>query len=739
MLVDVLLPLAIADVYTYSVPTTLACPLPGTRVMVPLGKKSLTGIVRGMHEGELSPNIRVRDIEAVLDEQPVVSPTQLQLWSWMAEYYLCTPGEVMAAALPSGIIDDDYRAKTTSYITLHQGVLPDEALQGLSRAHKQQLLLQAFLTLSNNAQQPIERRLLIEQSGQSPAILRSLIEREILDEVKQPTRRILPYEGPVEPLHDLNEAQRQAYRSIHDIWQQKDIVLLHGVTSSGKTEVYMHLIQDILSEGKDVLYLVPEIALTTQLTDRLQLVFGDRVMVYHSRFSDAERVETYLSILQPDSRGRLLVGARSAIFLPPERIGLIIVDEEHETSYKQQDPAPRYHARSAAIMLARYLHAKVLLGTATPAIETYHNALTGKYGLVSLTERYAGLQLPQIHIIDLQRQYHRKEMYEHFSDPLVDRIRQQLEAGKQVIIFQNRRGYAPYMQCTSCSTTPRCVQCDVALTLHLRTRQLTCHYCGYTIPQPTRCPQCGGEMRIHGFGTERIEEEVSRLFPNARVARMDLDTTRTKTAYQDIINDFSAHRVDILIGTQMVSKGVHFDDVSLVAVLNTDSMLHLPDFRSMERAYQMLEQVAGRAGRKGAQGEVILQTFDPQNGLFTTLRQHDYQKMYHTEIAEREMFHFPPYHRLINITLKHRDDHHLQAAAITLQQQLHQVFGERCSQIIVPGITRVNNQYVRLIRLRIEADASMLRAIQMTREQIRLATTLPTCRGVIIVPDVDPL
>ena len=751
-LYDIILPLAIADVYTYNIPDTLLpiancqSPITGRRVLVPLGKKSVIGIIYRRHEGELAPNIKVRDIIQVIDEQPIVTSKQLQLWDWLAQYYMCTLGEVMAAALPSEIIDDNYSAATTQYIQLSPAYLAKEAqeqlLGELKRAKKQEQLVRDFLRLAQNYQ--VERRMLLEQSGVSGAILRTLIDKGIFLEEERPISRLRQYNGETQQPHPLDSQQSRAIAEIRESWQEKNVTLLHGVTSSGKTEVYIHLIDQVLKQGKQVLYLVPEIALTTQLTDRLRAVFGDQLVVYHSRFSNAERVEIYNTIKENNSEfkiqnSKLILGARSAIFLPFSNLGLIIVDEEHEPSYKQQDPAPRYHARSAAIMMAHWYGAKVLLGTATPSIESYHNALSGKYGLVEMKERFQGLQLPQITMIDLQRQYHRKEMYGHFADPLVDRIREELAKGKQVILFQNRRGYAPVLQCTKCGEAPKCPNCDVTMTYHKATNSLICHYCGHSTRIPSKCPKCGGEMRTQGFGTERLEEEIQGLFPEARVARMDLDSTRKKDAYQTIIDRFANHEVDILIGTQMVTKGLHFNDVSLVAVLQADSLLNTPDFRSYEQAFQMLEQVSGRAGRTGSQGEVMIQTFNPKNPVFEFLKAHDYEGLYQQQIAERELFKYPPYQRLIMLTLRHRDLGRLDAAATLLQQRLQQSFGERVSGVIIPSVTKISNQWVRQIRLRIETTANIAQAKALLKEHIRWVQQHEKCKGTIILPDVDSM
>lgn len=672
-LVDIILPLAIRDCYTYSVPDDLALPVPGTRVLVPLMKKEVRGVVLREHTEPIEETFKdkIRPISSVLDTAPMVSSEQLSLWQWMSSYYMCSLGDVMAAALPGGL---DKR-------------------------------------LTNP---PKHRRALLA-----------------------------PYIGPIESMHDLSQAQAKSAESIETFWRNgKDIVLLHGVTSSGKTDIYIHLIEAQLRAGKNVLYLVPEIALTTQLTSRLQLVFGERLIVYHSRFTDAEREQRYLQIVNHSSQATnnfVVLGARSAIFLPIPNLGLVIVDEEHDPSYKQAEPNPRYHARAAAIVLAKEHGAKVLLGTATPSIESYYLALKGVYGLVKLTERFGGLELPHITLIDLRRQYERKEMYGHFSDPLVERIRQCLADNKQVILFQNRRGYAPQIQCMACGQPPRCVQCDVPMTLHKRENELRCHYCGYHVPIPSVCPQCGGELKAIGIGTERIEDEIQTLFPDARVLRMDLDTTRNKNAYQDIINAFSRHECDILVGTQMITKGLHFDDVRLVAVLNADPLLNQPDFRAYERAYQMLEQVAGRAGRKGAQGEVWIQTFDPNNVVLSITKAHDYEALYKHQVAERQLFQYPPFHRIIRLQMRDHNAVRVHKAATQLQVYLTRIFGERVSGVIVPSVERVQAYTLRELTLRIESSANINEAKRRLKEAIDHVWSIPSNKNVKIIIDVDPL
>ena len=591
----------------------------------------------------------------------------------------------------------------------------------------------------------VERRALLEASGVGGAVLRTMMDKGIFCEQERTVSRLRHYTGETHTPHTLDTQQQRAVEQIRQSWQQKPVTLLHGVTSSGKTEVYIHLIHEMLQQGKQVLYLVPEIALTTQLTDRLQAVFGNQVVVYHSRFSSDERVEIYREIsgchesgLPTPNNNKLILGARSAIFLPFSNLGLVIVDEEHEPSYKQQDPAPRYHARSAAIMMAQWYGAKVLLGTATPSIESYHNAVSGKYGWVEMTERFRGLQLPKITMVDLQRQYHRKEMYGHLADPVVFRMREELARGKQVILFQNRRGYAPFLQCPQCGEVPKCPNCDVSMTYHKSNNTLVCHSCGCTQSPIAHCPKCGTAWKLRGIGTERLEEEIHGLFPHARVARMDLDSTRKKDAYQQIIDRFAQHEVDILIGTQMVTKGLHFDGVSLVVVLQADSLINQPDFRSAEHAFQMLEQVSGRAGRTGTAGEVMIQTFDAKNPLFTLLSKHDYRGLYEQQVSEREMFCFPPFHRLIVLSLRHRDERRLERGSVVLMEALRKVFGARVSGVITPLVSRRQNQYIRQLRLRVEQGANVQRAKQLLRAELNAFLQQSDGKGTVVAIDVDP-
>lgn len=653
----------------------------------------------------------------------------------------------IGAILLSEGVESSYRPKTETYVSLSTSIENQEQLQEifnkLARSPQQTKLLMQYLSLSNYMQTGqatgVKKKELLSLSGISPTICKELENKEILYSYQQQTDRIKKTEGIIEKPKELNETQQKAIQSIHCEWEKKDIVLLHGVTSSGKTEVYIHLIEEQLAQGKQVLYLIPEIALTTQLTNRLQTVFGHKLGVYHSRFSDAERVEIYNDLLHEKSY-EVVLGVRSSIFLPFSRLGLIIVDEEHETSYKQQDPAPRYHARNMAIVLGKIHHCKTLLGTATPSIETYYNATTGKYGLVEMTKRYKGLQMPDITIVDMKEAARKKEMAEDFSDVLVSKIQTALERKEQVIIFQNRRGYAPFMQCKECGHVPHCANCDVSLTLHKKQGLMICHYCGYTQPIPKTCPNCHSSLiNDIGLGTEKIEEEVAKLFPNAKVARMDLDTTRSKNAYKRIIDDFSEHKVDILIGTQMVTKGLSFDDVSLVAVLNADNLLNAADFRAHERAFQLLEQVSGRAGRMHKQGEVILQTRNQDNPVIRFVEKHDYAAMYETQLNERALFHYPPFYRVILLSVKHRDAHTANGAGNTLAGILQQIFGKRSSGAIPPIVPRVQNIFIRQIILKIESTASASKAKLLIQSAINQLHSIHAYKNVPVIIDVDPM
>ncbi len=639
-----------------------------------------------------------------------------------------------------------FRPKTETCVRLAASAQGEDALRRtfdlLARAPKQLDLLMRYVDLSRCLTphpQEVARRDLLEQAHASPATLAALTSRGVLEIYHKEIGRLDASDVATRPPHPLNPHQQEALERIESLFRDKAVVLLHGVTSSGKTELYIHLILRTLAEGKQVLYLVPEIALTTQLTSRLRQVLGNRLGVYHSKFSDAERVEIWQKVLR-DGGYDVIIGVRSSVFLPFRQLGLVIVDEEHETSYKQFDPAPRYHARDTAIVLAALHGAHTLLGTATPAVETYHNALSGKYGLVELTRRHEDVALPRIVVADLKEAYRKKQMEQHFTPELVARVRQALAAGEQVILFQNRRGYAPMVECPACSYVPRCPHCDVSLTVHRALHSLTCHYCGYTEPLPTECPVCHTPgLAAKGFGTERIEDEIQALFPGARAARMDLDTTRSRKRYEQILADFEAHRVDILVGTQMVTKGLDFEHVSLVGILNADNLLNFPDFRAHERAYHLMAQVAGRAGRRGKQGTVVLQTSQPEHPVIRQVVANDYAALFRTQCAERQQFHYPPYVRLIRLSLRHRDAAVLRQAARTLGADMRAVFGPRVFGPNDPLVSRIQNLFIKDILLKIEPGASLGEAKQRLRQLANRLLSDPAHRQLRLSFDVDPM
>lgn len=644
-------------------------------------------------------------------------------------------------------LTEKFRAKTDTFVRLSEDARREENLRRifdeLGRAKKQLDVLMMYIDLSKclipTKQREVTRKELLEKSGASSAVLAALVERGVLETYLKEIGRLDISDLPTNAVYALNEFQQTALSSIEKQFKEKPVVLLHGVTSSGKTEIYIHLIQKVLDEGKQVLYLVPEIALTTQLTSRLKRVFGKRLGVYHSKFSDAERVEIWNNVLN-DKSYEVIIGVRSSIFLPFRQLGLVIVDEEHESSYKQYDPAPRYNARNAAIVLASMHGAKTLLGTATPSIESYFNAETGKYGLVELHQRHEEMQLPEIVVVDTKEAYHKKRMEGHFSDVLLEKIAKALGNNEQIILFQNRRGYAPYIECKGCAYVPKCKNCDVSLTVHKVFNTLTCHYCGYTEPIPTICPVCKTpNLNTKGFGTEKIEDEIRQIFPDARVSRMDLDTTRSKKSYEKLITDFENHKVDILIGTQMVTKGLDFEHVSLVGILNADNMLNFPDFRAHERAYQLMAQVSGRAGRKNKRGLVVLQTSQPEHTVIGQVIRNDYAAMYKLQTEERKQFKYPPYFRMIQVTLRHKDVHVLQQAAFTLAGQLRAIFGSRVLGPIDPVVSRIQNLFIKQIILKIENEASPAKAKEMLQHASDELLTQPRFKAVRIGLDVDPV
>ena len=573
----------------------------------------------------------------------------------------------------------------------------------------------------------------------TPAVLKGLVDKGIMEVYRKEVARIRPTEITTSPVYDLNENQQKALQEILDSFKEKEITLLHGVTSSGKTEVYIHLIREVLKLGRQVLFMVPEIALTTQLTSRLQRVFGNQLAIYHSKFSDNERVEIWNSLLKGDQI-KIVLGVRSSVFLPFRDLGLVIVDEEHEATYKQQDPAPRYNGRNAALVLASMHGAKSLLGTATPSIETYYNAREGKYGFVELLARHEDIEMPQIVAVDIRELKRKKRMISHFSPVLAEKIHTTLQGGEQVILFQNRRGFAPMVECAMCAWTPRCMHCDVSLTYHKYLNQLTCHYCGYTIDVPHVCPACGNpSLLTKGFGTEKIEEEIGNIFPEAHVARMDLDTTRTKKAYENIISGFQQKKTNVLVGTQMVSKGLDFDHVSVVGILNADSMMNYPDFRAHERAFQMLAQVSGRAGRRSKRGEVILQTSDPAHPLIKQVIANDYVGMYEAQLKERRLFRYPPFYRLIYIYMKHPDQKVLDEFATIYAIRLHASFGDRVLGPDNPPVARIQSLFIRNTVLKIELNAPMLKAKEMLLQSRAEMMADERFKSLLFYYDVDPV
>jgi primosomal protein N' (replication factor Y) len=644
-------------------------------------------------------------------------------------------------------LTEKFRARTESYVRLTNEAHGEENLRRifdeLSRAKKQLDVLMIYIDLSKCLQPKLAREVskkeLMEKTLISPAVLNSLIEKNIFEIYKKEVGRLDNSFVEANELFTLNEHQQEAFKQIEQQFVDKPVVLLHGVTSSGKTEIYIHLIQKVLSEGRQVLYLVPEIALTTQLTSRLRRVFGNKLGVYHSKFSDAERVEIWNKVLN-DKGYDVIIGVRSSVFLPFRQLGLVIVDEEHESSFKQYDPSPRYHARNAAIMLASMHGAKSLLGTATPSIESYFNAQTGKYGLVELHKRHEEMAMPEILVVDTKEAYRKKMMESHFSDMLISKIGKALTNKEQVILFQNRRGYAPYIECKACAYVPKCKNCDVSLTVHKVFNTLTCHYCGYTESIPVVCPSCHTPaLSTKGFGTEKIEDEIRQIFPEARVSRMDLDTTRSKKGYEKLITDFEQHKVDILIGTQMVTKGLDFEHVSLVGILNADNMLNFPDFRAHERAFQLMAQVSGRAGRKNKQGLVVLQTSQPEHPVIGQVLRNDYGAMYQTQCAERRLFKYPPFFRLIQITLRHRDVNVVKQASIDMGRQLRAIFGERILGPIDPPVSRIQNFFIKQIILKIENEASPSKAKELLGQVTDTILADQRFKSLRISLDVDPM
>ena len=815
---ETLLPLAIPGTYTYRIPEGMRLSI-GMRVLVPFGRKKIfTAIITSLHDRE-PRGYDVKEILGTLDDKPILRHPQLEFWQWIADYYLCSMGEVYKAAVPSGLkvesettisvnpdfeesepgqlsdrervildftaqrgrvqineiakatgfktvernvshlldmdalhvserVVDNYRPKTEACVRLTVARDNEEKLHEffdqLKRAPKQESLLLAYLDMSRWLQsgetREVSKENLLKRAGVSSAVLHEAVKRGLFEIYKKEINRFDDLGSILEEPPTLSDEQRRAYDEIHHSMREHAITLLHGVTSSGKTSVYMHLITDALRLGKQVLYLVPEIALTTQLTRRLRRVFGDKLLIYHSKFSDNERVDIWKKLLN-SSEPCVVIGVRSSVFLPYSNLGLIIVDEEHDSSYKQQDPAPRYNGRNASLVLAQMHGAKTVLGSATPAIEVYYLALQGRYGLVKLLTRYGDIKMPEVKVIDTIAARKRREMHGMFSNELIASCRKALRDNEQVILFQNRRGYSPIVRCKECGWVPKCENCDVSLTYHKHNNSLVCHYCGYTIPLPDLCPACRlPGIEIVGYGTERIEDDIDAVFPGEKISRMDLDTTRSKNSYDRIIDEFSQHRTNILVGTQMVTKGLDFNAVSIVGILNADTMINFPDFRSHERAFDMLEQVSGRAGRAHKQGQVIIQTSQPDHDVIKYVQAHDYEGFYQHELNDRQQFGYPPFTKVINIYLKHRDDATVGELAVRYCGLLHQVFGTRVLGPMAPFVARVQNLYIRQITLKMETAASMAKVKKILRDLYeQMIAADARMKTVKLYYDVDPV
>lgn len=834
---DVILPLAVPQLYTYRVPHEWnALIRPGLRVVVQFGRNKLyTAVVRRVHDNP-PKQYASKYLDHILDSTPIVNEKQFRLWEWMASYYMCTIGEVMNAALPSGLklasetrillnpafgnaydslsdkeylviealevrnalsldevaqiveqktvyplikgliskgavliheeIKEKYKPKMEALVRFTEHANNEDNLQQIfsqleKKAFKQLEAVIAFIKLSDRySSQPkeVKKSDLLKAGNLSANIVTELEKKGVFEVYEREVGRLADAMRESD-LKELSDHQQEAFELLKQSFETKDVSLLHGVTASGKTEVYVKLIEETISAGKQVLYLLPEIALTTQIINRLRKYFGEKVGVYHSRFSENERVEVWNHVMdelkieneelkikgdqsgaKADPKYKILLGARSALFLPFADIGLVIVDEEHDPSYKQYDPAPRYNARDTALYLAHLHGAKTLLGSATPSVETYYNAQTGKYGFVEMMKRFGGVQLPEILIADVKEDSRKKRMKSHFSPLLMEYLNLALENKEQVILFQNRRGFAPMLECNTCGWTPQCTQCDVSLTFHKASNQLRCHYCGFSIKPPAACAACGDtKLQTKGFGTEKIEEELALYFPKARVARMDLDTTRSKYAYQQIIHDFEERNVDILVGTQMVTKGLDFDNVSVVGILNADSMLNFPDFRSYERSFHLMAQVSGRAGRKNKRGKVIIQTFNPTHSIIQSVIRNDYISMYNEQLIDRRNFQYPPFYRLISFTLWHKDQDALNNSSRHFGEELRKLFGKRVLGPEFPPVARVRNMYRKNLLLKLEKETSHAKAKLAIQELLEKFKTDGLHKSVKVQVDVDPV
>jgi primosomal protein N' (replication factor Y) (superfamily II helicase) len=746
---DIILPLAVRGRFTYFIPDELSGKIvTGARVMVPFGGKNLySGVVCKVHNTEPSYK-NVKSVISVLDSIPVISVIQLGLWQWISEYYLCSEGEVMKAALPSETSLSGFRPRIESYIELAEKFTDkklNEVLDKLSKAPRQYDLLSAWLRLTSYTEGseifPVGKSLLLSEAHTSAATIDALIAKGIFKLTLLPVSRISDAGSFREPVKKLSKAQSEAFESITKQFRERDIVLLHGVTSSGKTEIYIHLIEEQLKKGRQVLYMLPEIALTNQIILRLKKHFGDLTGVYHSRLADPEKVEIWRRVAgkDPENGYRLILGVRSSLFLPFSDLGLIIVDEEHDGSYKQHDPAPRYHARDSAIMLAALHKAKTILGSATPSVESYNNAVNGKYGLAELKERYGQIKMPVIIVANSREAYRRKLMVSHFTPELLQAMDEALGKEEQIILFQNRRGFSPYIECSECGWIPVCVQCAVNLTYHKGINKLVCHYCGYTTSTPSKCGNCNTTgMVTRGFGTEKIEDEIKIVFPSVRVARMDQDTTRNKNSFNKIIRAFEERRIDILIGTQMISKGLDFENLTVVGVLNADNLLNYPDFRAHERSFQLMEQVSGRAGRRQKQGKVVIQTGDPSNRIIRLVLRHDYLNMFRMQAEERKTFNYPPFCRLVKISIRHKEREQLNLFSEILGKDLRTIFGKRVLGPESPVISQVQLWYIKTILIKIEREKPPAKAKQLIIDAIDRLGQVGGASSLKVAIDVDP-
>jgi len=810
--INVIIPLALADSFTYEVNEEEFHFLKiGMRVAVPFGKsKVYTALVLSKHN--ISPtSYQAKEIQEIIDAQPIVNELQIAFWQWISEYYMCSLGEVYKNAVPSILLlesetivvykpkkevlisdlsDDEflvyeafqsqavlkieeinsilnkknifpviqslfqkeiivlneeinevYKPKMVKYIKLHQNYdAPDklkELLELLSRSEKQRKMVLKFFQLKSTDKKPISVKKLLDEADLTSAVLKGLVAKQIFDEYSLVEDRVVFADVENQEIV-LSNLQQKAFDEINTSFEKYDVTLLNGITGSGKTEIYIRLIEQFLKQDKQVLYLLPEIALTTQLVQRLTKHFGNQVAVFHSKYSSNERVEVWFQVNKNSEKAKIVIGARSSVFLPFTNLGFVVIDEEHEISFKQQDPAPRFHARDVAIVLAKQHKAKVLLGSATPSLESFYNAYQNKFGLVTLKERFGNVKLPEIVLIDIKEKHKRKEMKGHFSIALLDEINQTLSRGEQVILFQNRRGYSPILECLTCGHVPQCPSCDVSLTYHKFQEHLRCHYCGYTMAKPIKCMVCNSvDITTKGFGTEQIEIEVKELFPNKNIARMDQDTTRGKYAFERLINSFKNQEIDILIGTQMLAKGLDFDNVTLVGVLNADNALYFPDFRAHERAFQMFMQVAGRAGRKDKEGKVIIQTYNPHHNIIQQVTINDYASMFKEQMYERLNFKYPPFYRLIRLQLKHVDFQKLKEGSFWLYNMLSQQLEMPVLGPEEPSINRIRNQYIRIILIKIPINVPLNKTKNEIRKAVKSFEAIGAYRSIKTILNVD--